>query len=262
MSQNLFDLTDQVALITGGSGVLGMVFAHALADQGAQVVIADIDEERCTACAAQITDKSKRKSFGVLLDVSDPQAVTRAADRTEATFGRLDILINNAAAQPPGMFSPLEEYSVDVWNKVMAVNLTGQFLMSRAVAPMMLRQKKGSIVNISSVYGVVGPNQHIYEGSQFNTPPVYSASKAGVLGLTRYLATYWADKGIRVNSITPGGVFRDHKDPFLKNYCARVPMGRMAEQDELRGAVVYLASGASSYVTGHNLIVDGGWTVW
>lgn len=262
MSQNLFDLKDQVALITGGSGVLGMVFARALADQGARIIIADIDEDRCKACAAEITKITGEQSLGVLLDVSDQKAVESAVGRAEASFGHVDILINNAAAQPPGMFAPLEEYSVEVWNRVMAVNLTGQFLMSRAVAPIMLRQKKGSIINISSVYGVVGPNQHIYEGSQFNTPPAYSASKAGVLGLTRYLATYWADKGIRVNSITPGGVFRGHTDPFLANYCARVPMGRMAEQDELRGAVVYLASGASSYVTGHNLIVDGGWTVW
>lgn len=262
MAQNLFDLKGHVALITGGSGVLGMVFAHALANQGAQIVVADIDEEHCKACAAEITKQSGQPALGVLLDVSDEKAVQGTIGRVEATFGRLDVLINNAAAQPPGMFSPLEEYSVDVWNKVMAVNLTGQFLMAKAAAPMMLRQKKGSIINISSVYGVVGPNQHIYEGSQFNTPPVYSASKAGVLGLTRYLATYWADKGIRVNSITPGGVFRGHKEPFLANYCARVPMGRMAEQDELRGAAVYLASSASSYVTGHNLIVDGGWTVW
>jgi NAD(P)-dependent dehydrogenase (short-subunit alcohol dehydrogenase family) len=262
MGENLFDLKDQVALITGGSGVLGMVFARALADHGAKIVIADIDEERCKGCAAGITKESGRPSLGLLLDVSDPKAVEGAVGRAESTFGRIDILINNAAAQPPGMFAPMEEYSIEVWNRVMAVNLTGQFLMARAVAPIMLRQKRGSIINISSVYGVVGPNQHIYEGSKFNTPAVYSASKAGVLGLTRYLSTYWAEQGIRVNSITPGGVFRDHKDPFLANYCARVPMGRMAEQDELRGAVVYLASGASSYVTGHNLIVDGGWTAW
>jgi NAD(P)-dependent dehydrogenase (short-subunit alcohol dehydrogenase family) len=262
MSEKLFDLKDHVALITGGSGVLGMVFARALADQGAKIVVADIDEERCETCAAEIAKESGKACLGVLLDVSDPKAVASAVGRVENEFGRIDILINNAAAQPQGMFAPLEEYSVDVWNRIMAVNLTGQFLMAQASAPIMLRQKRGSIVNISSVYGVVGPNQHIYEGSKFNTPAVYSASKAGVLGLTRYLATYWAQQGIRVNSITPGGVFRGHKDPFLSAYCARVPMGRMAEQDELRGAVIYLASGASSYVTGHNLVVDGGWTIW
>ena len=249
-------------MITGGSGVLGTVFARALADQGAQIVIADIDEGRSIACAAEIAKSSGRRCLGISLDVSDQVAVEGAIRLVEDTFGRIDILINNAAAQPPGMFARLEDYSVDVWNKVMAVNLTGQFLMARSVAPIMLRQKRGSIINISSIYGVVGPNQHIYEGSKFNTPPSYSASKAGVLGLTRYLATYWADRGIRVNSITPGGVFREHKDPFLANYCAHVPMGRMAEQNELCGAVIYLACNASSYVTGHNLIVDGGWTAW
>ena len=249
-------------MITGGSGVLGTVFARALADQGAQIVIADIDEGRSIACAAEIAKSSGRRCLGISLDVSDQVVVEGAIRLVEDTFGRIDILINNAAAQPPGMFARLEDYSVDVWNKVMAVNLTGQFLMARSVAPIMLRQKRGSIINISSIYGVVGPNQHIYEGSKFNTPPSYSASKAGVLGLTRYLATYWADRGIRVNSITPGGVFREHKDPFLANYCAHVPMGRMAEQNELCGAVIYLACNASSYVTGHNLIVDGGWTAW
>ena len=249
-------------MITGGSGVLGTVFARALADQGAQIVIADIDESRSIACAAEIAKSSGRRCLGISLDVSDQVVVEGAIRLVEDTFGRIDILINNAAAQPQGMFARLEDYSVDVWNKVMAVNLTGQFLMARSVAPIMLRQKRGSIINISSIYGVVGPNQHIYEGSKFNTPPSYSASKAGVLGLTRYLATYWADRGIRVNSITPGGVFREHKDPFLANYCAHVPMGRMAEQNELCGAVIYLACNASSYVTGHNLIVDGGWTAW
>ena len=151
MSQNLFDLKDQVALITGGSGVLGMVFARALADQGAKIVVADINEERCNASAAEITKESGKACLGVLLDVSDPKAVAGAVGRVENEFGRIDILINNAAAQPQGMFAPLEEYSVEVWNRIMAVNLTGQFLMAQATAPIMLRQKRGSIINISSV---------------------------------------------------------------------------------------------------------------
>jgi len=194
--------------------------------------------------------------------VSVPKEVAHLVKQVSTAFGRIDILINNAAAQPPGFSTPLEDYSLDVWNRVIAVNLTAQFLMVQAVGPIMLERQKGSIINISSTYGVVGPNQHVYEGSQFNTPAVYSASKAGVLGLTRYLATYWAEKGIRVNSITPGGIFRGHTDPFLGNYCSRVPMARMGREDELCGAIVYLASDASSYVTGHNLVVDGGWTIW
>jgi NAD(P)-dependent dehydrogenase (short-subunit alcohol dehydrogenase family) len=255
-------LTDRIAIITGGTGVLGLVYANALAEQGAHVVLADVDQNHCTKCAEEITRTHGKKALGVGGDVSVPSAVTNLVTLVKAAFGRIDILINNAAVQPEGFSSPLEDYSLDVWNRVIAVNLTAQFLTSQAVGPLMLERNKGSIINISSTYGVVGPNQHIYEGSKFNTPAVYSTSKAGVLGLTRYLATYWAEKGIRVNSITPGGMFRDHTDPFLKNYCARVPMGRMGKEDELRGAILYLASDASSYVTGHNLVVDGGWTIW
>jgi NAD(P)-dependent dehydrogenase (short-subunit alcohol dehydrogenase family) len=239
-----------------------MVYAHTLAEHGAHVILADIDQERCNQCAEEISKVSGRRALGLRCDVANAQDVQSAMRRADEAFGRIDILINNAAAQPPGFCTPFEEYSLEVWDRVMAVNLTGPFLMARAVAPVMLRQKSGSVINICSTYGVVGPNQHIYDGSSFNTPAVYSASKAGILGLTRYLATYWAEKGIRVNSITPGGVFRGHKDPFLANYCERVPMARMGEENELRGAVVYLASDASSYVTGHNLVVDGGWTIW
>jgi len=251
-----------VAVITGGTGVLGMEFAKVLAEHGANTVLADVDATKCSQCAEEILKASGKRSLGVRTDVSNQEDVASLMRSAEETFGRIDILINNAAAQPPGFCTAFEEYPLDLWNRVMAVNLTAQFLTTRAVAPIMLRQNRGSVINIASTYGVVGPNQHIYEGTNFNTPAIYSTSKAGVLGLTRYLATYWAEKGIRVNSVTPGGVFRGHTDPFLKNYCQRVPMGRMAKQDELRGAIVYLASDASSYVTGHNLVVDGGWTVW
>ena len=233
-----------------------------VAAHGAHIILADIDQEQCDQRAEEISKASGHRVLGLRCDVADARDVERAVASAQHAFGRIDILVNNAAAQPPGFCSPFEEYSLEVWNRVLGVNLTGPFLMARSVGAVMLRQKSGSIINIASTYGVVGPNQHIYDGSGFNTPAVYSASKAGLLGLTRYLATYWAEKGIRVNSITPGGVFRGHKDPFLANYCALVPMARMGEQDELRGAIVYLASNASSYVTGHNLVVDGGWTIW
>ncbi len=239
-----------------------MVYARTLAEHGADIILVDVDQERCNRCAEEISKASGRRAIGVRCDVADSEDVQSAVRRSDEAFGRIDILVNNAAAQPPGFCAPFEEYPIEVWNRVMAVNLTGPFLMARAVAPLLLRQKSGSVINICSTYGVVGPNQHLYDGSAFNTPAVYSTSKAGILGLTRYLATYWAEKGIRVNSITPGGMFRGHKDPFLANYCARVPMARMGHEDELRGAIIYLASDASSYVTGHNLVVDGGWTTW
>lgn len=255
-------MSDRVALITGGTGLLGRLFASTLAGYGADIVLIDLDQKVCDSCSTEITKETGRRAIGIRADVADTEDVKRAVHSTNETFGRIDILVNNAAAQPEGMFSSVEDFPIDVWNRVMAVNLTGQFLMSRTVAPAMVRRKKGSIVNISSVYGVVAPDQRVYEGSGFNSPPVYSASKAGVLGLTRYLAAYWGATGIRVNSITPGGVFQDHQDPFFSKYTSRVPMGRMAAERDLAGAMLYLASDAASYVTGHNLIVDGGLTIW
>lgn len=257
-----FDLAGQVAIITGGAGVLGLVFAHALAEHGAHIILADLGADRCHAAADRIAGDHGVSALGIVADVSQPEDVARLAGRAEAEFGRIDILVNNAAAQPPGFTSAFEDYPLQVWNEVMAVNVTGMFLCAQAVGKVMLTQKRGSIINISSIYGVVAPDQRIYQGAGFSTPAVYSVSKAGVLGLTRYLAAYWADQGIRVNAITPGGVFREQPEDFLSLYSARAPLGRMAREEELAGAVVYLASGAASYVTGHNLVVDGGWTVW
>jgi len=261
--KDLFDLTDRVAVITGGAGVLGMEFAHALAGYGARVVVSDIDQAKCDACAEDVSASHGTEAVGVAADVSKPEEVTGSVEQTVARFGRIDILVNSAAAtRMDKIYTSFEEYPVDVWKQVLEVNITGMFLITQAVGRVMLDQRCGSIINISSIYGVVAPVPSIYEGADFNTPAVYSVSKAGVIGLTRYLAAYWGDKGVRVNSITPGGVFNDHEDPFLAAYNARVPMGRMACPAEPAGAVVFLASDASSYVTGHNLVVDGGWTAW
>ncbi len=257
-----FDLADRVAVVTGGVGVLGQEFARALAERGVRIVLADLDQATCDKCAAEISDAYKTTCIGIATDVSNAAAAAAMVDRTMSELGRIDILINNAATQPPGLFAPFEEYSIETWNHVLDVNITGMFLMAQAVGKVMVEQGRGSIINISSIYGVVGPDQRIYDDTEFNTPAVYAVSKAGVIGLTKYLATYWAEKGVRVNAVTPGGVFREHGDPFLSAYTSRVPMGRMAQQDELSGAIVYLASDASSYVTGHNLVVDGGLTVW
>lgn len=251
-----------MALITGGTGVLGTVFAETLASQGADVVLLDVDENKCALRAAELAKSTGREALGIGGDVASEEDVRNSVAAAVKKFGHIDILVNNAAAQPAGMFAPMESYPLEVWNRVMAVNLTGHFLMSREVGSRMVEKGRGSIINIASIYGVVAPDQRIYDGLAFNTPPVYAASKAGVLGLTRYLSTYWSSHGIRVNAITPGGVFRDHKEPFLSRYSSRVPLGRMADQKELRGAILYLASDAGSYVTGQNLIVDGGLTTW
>lgn len=258
----LFDLSGRVAIVTGGTGLLGMVFVHALSGHGAHVVLADLDQQHCDQCASEIVRAHGGRAIGVQTDVARPEDVKRLVERVRSEFGQIDILVNNAAGYPPGFYAPFEEYTLEAWSQAMAVNLTGTFLMAQAVGRVMLSRGQGSIINISSIYGIVGPDPRIYEGSNINTPVAYPVSKAGVLGLTRYLATYWADKGIRVNAIAPGGVFRGQQDPFLALYSARVPMGRMARKEELAGAVIYLASDASSYVTGHNLVVDGGWTAW
>ena len=183
------------------------------------------------------------------------------------TFGKIDILVNNAAAKSPHFFSPLEEYSIEDWDHVMAVNTRGIFLTVREIGPFMVARKKGSIINISSIYGIVGPDQRIYEGSWYeelggliNTPLVYSASKSAVIGMTKYLAAYWGPKCVRTNTISPGGVFSGQSNIFQKKYGERVPLGRMARPDEMIGALIFLASDASSYVNGQNIVVDGGWT--
>ena len=217
--------------------------------------------------------------MGVATDVTQPESVHALVQETLSTFGRLDILVNSAALDPK--FDPealaemakrgtvsgaFENYPLESWKAALDVNLTGMFLCCQAaVAPMLAQGKKGSIINICSTYGLVAPDQRIYqrEGKQTSFKPVYySVTKAGVLGLTRYLSAYYAGTDIRVNALTPGGVYNNHDEVFLKAYTARTVMGRMANKDEMNGALLFLASDASSYMTGSNLVVDGGWTAW
>jgi NAD(P)-dependent dehydrogenase (short-subunit alcohol dehydrogenase family) len=242
-----FDLSGEVALITGGAGILGTAFAAALARHGARVVIVD----RMAAPGAH------------QVDITDPQALRRLQKEIEPPT----ILVNNAAAKSANFFAPFEEFPLGDWEEVMDVNLTGAMLCAQVFGAAMAARGRGSIINTLSIYGIVAPDQRIYEGSSYegraiNTPAVYSASKAALLGLTRYLATYWADRGVRVNALTPGGVFSGQNETFVRRYSARVPMGRMAEREEMCGALIFLASRASSYVTGQNIVVDGGLSAW
>jgi NAD(P)-dependent dehydrogenase (short-subunit alcohol dehydrogenase family) len=182
-------------------------------------------------------------------------------------LGLASVLVNNAATKSENFFAPFEDFPIEDWEAVMRVNTTGVMLGCQEFGSGMAQRGRGSIINILSIYGIVAPDQRIYDGSEYegraiNTPAVYSASKAAVWGLTRYLASYWGRQGVRVNAVTPGGVFSGQNDTFVKRYGERAPLGRMAQRDELCGALIYLASPASSYVTGHNLVVDGGWTVW
>jgi len=269
-----FDMTGQVAIVTGGPGLLGKEFCRTLAEAGAAIVVADINEVGAEA-AAETLVKDGYQALGVRTDVTNPESVQALVDKTLITYGRLDVLVNSAALDPKfdpqalaARSTPLdsfEDYPVDAWRQALDVNLTGMFLCCQAAVRPMLVQGKGVLINICSTYGLVGPDQRLYQrdGKQTSYKPVYySVTKAGVLGLTRYLATYYAGKNIRANALTPGGVFNGHDEVFLQAYSARAVMGRMANKDEMNGALLFLASDASSYMTGANLVVDGGWTTW
>jgi NAD(P)-dependent dehydrogenase (short-subunit alcohol dehydrogenase family) len=274
----LFRLDGRVALVTGGAGLLGQRYCEALLQSGARVVIADLDGARASALAATL---SATDALGLKQDVTDEESVRKSVEAAVERFGRLDILVNNAALtvrggserlSPADYFSPFEDYKRAVWDQALAVNLTGMVLCAQAAGRQMLAQDPpgGVMVNISSTYGVVAPDQRLYEGvkspydgqASFNTPVSYAVTKTAVLGLTRYLATYWGRRNIRVNALTPHGVFDNHDDSFVQNFVYRSPLGRMARNDEYRGALLFLVSDASTYMTGANLIVDGGWTTW
>jgi NAD(P)-dependent dehydrogenase (short-subunit alcohol dehydrogenase family) len=270
----LFDLRDRVAILTGGAGLLGQEYAVALAEAGAHVVVADINGQAAERLATKVTDRTGVQAVGAHTDVSSKPSVEAMVAQTLAAFSRVDILVNNAALDPKfdvrhaaEYTSGFEDYPLLLWNQGLAVNLTGMFLCAQGVARPMLAQGKGVIVNISSTYGLVGPDQRLYEpddpaAPKRYKPVVYSVTKSAVLGLTRYLAAYWAGRSIRVNALTPGGVFNDHDQEFVRRYSDRTPLGRMARRDEYCGALLFLVSDASSYMTGANLVVDGGWTAW
>jgi 2-deoxy-D-gluconate 3-dehydrogenase len=269
-----FNLKDKVAVVTGGGGQLGTEFCKTLAEAGASVVAADLLMDHANRTSKMLTD-SGYPNFAFQLDVTSPESTRELVAETTKKFGRLDILVNCAALDPkfdpdaaakgiaPGAF---EDYPLEQWNDALNVNLTGIFLMTQSCVKQMVAQgKKGSVINICSTYGLNGPDQRIYikDGKRVAFKPVYyTTTKAGVMGFTKYLAAYYAGTEIRVNALTPGGVYNNHEDYFVKNYSAKTIMGRMAKKDEMNGALLFLASDASSYMTGNNVIVDGGWTAW
>ena len=260
--RELFDMSGRAALITGGAGNLGGVFARALAGAGARVTLLDANDAALARRVEELRSAGAQDVDAVQCDLADPNAIAAAFSRIESRSKRLDVLVNNAAAQSRHFMSDLDALPLEDWEQVLRVNLTAPFLCVKAAIPLMRAAGRGSIVNIASIYGVVSPDPRIYDGTSIQTPPVYTASKGGIAALTRYVAVYHAKDGIRCNSITPGGVFAGQPERFVTQYSARAPLGRMARADELAGAILYLASDASSYVTGHNLVVDGGWTAW
>jgi NAD(P)-dependent dehydrogenase (short-subunit alcohol dehydrogenase family) len=262
----LFRLDGRVAIITGAGGLLGMQHAIALSDCGANVVLTDLHIEACKPIASQILERNQVQMVTWPCDVTQRISWQALLDRVLSHFGHIDILVNNAAfttASPSANYNaPFQDFPVEDWQQILSVNLTGTFLGCQVIGAQMLAQRSGSIINMASLYGVVSPNHRMYPETGIHQPVAYSVSKAGVIALTRYLATLWAGAGVRVNCITPGGVYNQHPDLFASRYASLSPMGRMAHRDEMRGALIYLASDASAYCTGHNLIVDGGWTVW
>ena len=272
--QDKFDLKGRTAVVTGGAGLLGVEFCKTLAEAGAAVAVVDLNATGSQKVTETLT-KGGYQAKAYTTDITKQGSVDDLVAAVLSEFGRLDILVNSAALDPkfdpeamnkgitPGSF---EDYPLDQWNAALNVNLTGMFLITQAcVKPMLAHGKKGSIINICSTYGLNGPDQRIYvkNGKRVAFKPVYyTVTKAGVMGFTKYLAAYYAETEIRVNALTPGGVFNNHDDYFVKNYSAKTILGRMARGDEMNGALLFLASDASSYMTGTNVVVDGGWTAW
>jgi NAD(P)-dependent dehydrogenase (short-subunit alcohol dehydrogenase family) len=273
--RDAFDLTGRVAIITGGAGLLGVKHAEAIAEMGGIPVLLDLNGERADAQAKVIAIAYGVQSLGLRSDITRSEAISDALCKTLDAFGRVNILINNAANNPKvnggvggSHWSRFENLPLDTWNQDLAVGLTGAFLCSQIIGNELARRGRGVILNIASDLAVIAPDQRIYrqpglpEEQQPVKPVSYSVVKAGLLGLTRYLATYWADKGVRVNALSPGGVYTDQDPAFVQRLSNLIPLGRMAHQDEYKAAVIFLVSDASSYMTGANLIVDGGRTCW
>ena len=267
-NKELFDLTGRVAIITGAAGQLGPEYADGLSEAGANVVVTDIEERlpQCQQIARQMKDRYHADPMATVMDLFQKESIEKGAKEVVARYGKIDILINNAAYNPITKESqaPFEEYALEYWEKVIAVDLTGVFLCSQVVGRQMLKQGHGVIVNIGSTYGMVGADQRIYGSSGLNSAASYAAAKGGVINLTRYMAAYWQGKNIRVNCLSPAGVYNPavQNKEFLENYIYKTVLGRMAAPSDLRGTMLFLCSDASDFMTGANLVVDAGWTAW
>ena len=274
--RNLFDLKNKVVIITGGSGFLGSEFSFALSDMGAIPVILDKNEKSLKILKKRFSNQRRKGSFH-LVDINNEGKLIKTINLIAKKYKKIDCLINSASFVVDNniqiknkIFKKFENYDFDLWKKSLNDNLSGAFIVTKLVAKHMLRKNRGSIINIASDVGIISPDHRIYEpnkkynykGVDFNIPISYPVAKSGIISFTRYLATYWAKKGIRVNCISPGGVYKKHNKKFVEQLSQRIPLGRMAKSYELNGAIIYLCSNASSFVTGHNLVVDGGRTIW
>ena len=262
--KKLFDLTGKVVIITGAAGMLGSRYAYGLSKQGANVVLADINFSECKKIEKDIKNSFETNPYSIKLDLTKIKSIESMVSNVLKKYSKIDVLINNAAYQgnPKIRTAGFEKLSLDIWQQAIDVNLTGVFLCCQNIGKQMLKQKSGNIINIASTYGLVGPDQRIYGKSGQNSAAFYAATKSAILNLTRYLSAYWQRTGIRVNTFSPGGVENKQDTNFIKKYSSRTPLKRMARKDEYVGSLIFLASDASSYMTGSNLVVDGGWTAW
>ena len=273
MSDQLFSLQDRVAVVTGALGLIGKHHCHALAEAGAHVAVLDLDNTGSVGFADELSHRWDRTMFGQGVDITDVKPIQHFRDNLLEAFGQIDVLVNNAAINDmfesptaAAELSRFEHYPLELWQRSLDVNVTGTFLCCQILGSEMARRGKGSIINVASTYGIVGPDQALYtqpDGTQtFFKSASYPATKGAIIAFTRFLAAYWGKSGVRVNTLSPGGVENAQDDFFVQKYSSRTPLGRMAQPTDYKGALVFLASDASSYMTGANLVVDGGWTAW
>jgi len=251
-----FRLDGKIALVTGGAGLYGVHISTALAEAGATVLIASRNEERCKSVAEELK-AAGLQALAMNLNLCEESSIIETRDMILKEFGRLDVLFNNAVARAGGN---IDHMTRQEWESTMVVNSTGLFLCCQLFGDEMAKRRSGSIVNICSIYGVVGPDFTIYENTPIQNPANYSFAKGGMVNFTRYLASFYGKFSIRVNCISPGGYYTGQHPEFVQKYCRNTPLGRMANSEDIKGPAVFLASDASAYITGHNLMVDGGWT--
>jgi NAD(P)-dependent dehydrogenase (short-subunit alcohol dehydrogenase family) len=264
MNNNEFSLKGKNIVLTGAVGYLGSKYAEGLSKFGANVILIDIDLNKAEKMKRELENTYHTNPLALKVDISNKKSVQSMVKKIYKKYNRIDVLINNAFYQESKneKTSDFENFSLDAWEKSISVNLTGTLLCCQEIGKMMKKHKSGNIINVSSVYGIVGADQRIYGNSGWNSTIAYAVTKSAILNMTRYLASYWHKNGIRVNSLTLGGVEKDQDKKFIKNYAKKTMVGRMAKQDEYVGAIIFLSSNSSSYMTGSNLVIDGGWISW
>ena len=262
--REVFDFSNRVIVITGAAGLLGSEYADGFCQAGGNVVLADKNFEKCKKLAAKLEKKYGVKSLPIKLDVTNPNSIKKMVAHITKKFSKIDVLVNNAIYPEIGKIkkTKFEDFPLDIWKKGIDVNLTGMFLCSQQIGEIMKKQKNGVIINISSIYGIKGPDQRIYGKTKIIKSALYATTKGAVINFTKYLASYWNRTGIRVNTLSLGGVEENQDRNFKKKYSDKTMIGRMAKKDEYVGALLFLSSDASSYMTGSNLVIDGGWSAW